>query len=570
MEVHVSELSNIKSVFNSTDDNLHYYRVLHGGVGTRFGHLELAEPVIQSNHGLIKWRIDREIGLRGFDNLTEEERSTAGRIVEEGFRLLDDKLRSFRNAPNDLKSRLMEVPSSSSIYVVGPSPVTEVILVNWGFLYDKLDRQTGVLQSIFPPPDFGILAKLTTAGGISVSGKVVVLSAGTIQKSDVTDANGLARLGSLKRGEYFELSSPENEFSAQVFVCDQRPVYSLILQRNVKLTFRIRYGANDPAVAREFGFWCEHTGKQFHRTDESGQFEVEVPDVGYDYTVYDEAGRAVHASKSTSDDELIDIHIDEDRLEPKEWTPEPESEDQIVPSPFVLEFLKRGDNPIGDFPFVLEQKSNSEKREFRTDSTGKVLLDRLIPAEAYRVTFAHKGSDWSYDFIEPSGLSGHRFVLSPSIPWLWWILNFILLSLLLWCLFGSACWCNLFSASPNSIHNDEEHYYGEAIPCNAQVASGGAGVTENIHELGTSSGTISVSYNMENVPDLLEVFYGGQLVASTQSVVGNDNGYVGGNNSAGCCGELIFAFDPRISSQCKVRVTGPDSTTWDYRVDCGT
>ncbi len=114
-------------------------------------------------------------------------------------------------------------------------------------------------------------------------------------------------------------------------------------------------------------------------------------------------------------------------------------------------------------------------------------MDSLIPAEAYRVTFAHKGSDWSYDFIEPSGLSGHRFVLSPSIPWLWWILNFILLSLLLWCLFGSACWCNLFSASPNSIHNDEEHYYGEAIPCNAQVASGGAGVTENIHEQGTST-----------------------------------------------------------------------------------
>lgn len=568
MEVHVSELSGVKSVFNSTDDNLHYFRVLSGGVGTRFGKLELAEPVIQTNHGLIRWRIERDIDLRSFDSLTEEERANAGRIVEEGFRILDEKLRSFRNAPKDLKTRLMEVPSSSSIYVVGQSPSEEVVLVNWGFLHDKLDRKTGVLQSIFPPPDFGILTKLTTAGGIPVSGKVVVLSSGSVQRTDYTDASGMARLGSLTRGEHFVLSSPDNEFSEKAFICENRPEYPLVFHRNVKLTFRITKGANDAVAGKKFGFWSEHAGKQFHETDDFGQFEVAIPDIGYDYSVYDEGDCSIYTSKSASVDEMIDIHLEENEIGPDEWMPELESEDLIVPNPFVLEFVRRGDNPIGDFPFTIEQKSNSEKRQYRTDSTGKAIMENLIPGEAYRVTFAHRGADWSYDFVETSGHSGHRFLLSPSIPWFWWLLNFILLFLLLWCLLGPACWCDLHPHLPASIHNDVEEYSGEIIPCDENNKSGGEGVTENVHELGSSSGTIKVSYDMENVPDLLEVFYRGQLVASTRTVSGNENGFVGGNNSAGCCGDIFFEFDSRISSQCIVKITGLDSTAWTYTVHC--
>jgi hypothetical protein len=74
---------------------------------------------------------------------------------------------------------------------------------------------------------------------------------------------------------------------------------------------------------------------------------------------------------------------------------------------------------------------------------------------------------------------------------------------------------------------------------------------------------------MESVPDKLEVFYEGNLVASTKQVQGNVNGFVGGKNAAKCCGAISFDFQYNKDDYCEVRVTGGSSDTkWKYTLFC--
>jgi hypothetical protein len=107
-----------------------------------------------------------------------------------------------------------------------------------------------------------------------------------------------------------------------------------------------------------------------------------------------------------------------------------------------------------------------------------------------------------------------------------------------------------------------------ATNCNEQTKSGGEGVDNNDVVLGTQSGMVSLAYNMESVPDKLEVFYEGNLIASTFTVYGNNNGYVGGDNQAGASGYLNFLYQYHSDQFVTVRVTGPQGTSWTYVVRC--
>lgn len=105
---------------------------------------------------------------------------------------------------------------------------------------------------------------------------------------------------------------------------------------------------------------------------------------------------------------------------------------------------------------------------------------------------------------------------------------------------------------------------GSASPrtqlCNASTESGGAGVTDTIHELG-KTGPISfvLSYETKNIPDQIQVFYEGSQVYNT--------GYVGDNINEGT-GSAVVTLPPGIATSVLVRVTGPDATEWSYTVHC--
>ncbi|WP_338759376.1 hypothetical protein V7968_29905 [Nocardia vulneris] len=96
--------------------------------------------------------------------------------------------------------------------------------------------------------------------------------------------------------------------------------------------------------------------------------------------------------------------------------------------------------------------------------------------------------------------------------------------------------------------------------CNQSTKSGGAGVTDTMHELGRG-GPLSfvLAYETYDVPDKINVFYQGALVRTT--------GYVGDHLNQGT-GSLTVGLPAGTATAVMVRVTGPNGTKWDYTVRC--
>lgn len=97
----------------------------------------------------------------------------------------------------------------------------------------------------------------------------------------------------------------------------------------------------------------------------------------------------------------------------------------------------------------------------------------------------------------------------------------------------------------------------DAEPCGVATPSGGDGVTETWHYLGADAGYMTITYNMYQQPDGMEVFYENQLVGST-------NGFVSD------AGSISFYYPgPPNDTRCLIRVTGSGmGTAWDYQLNC--
>lgn len=108
---------------------------------------------------------------------------------------------------------------------------------------------------------------------------------------------------------------------------------------------------------------------------------------------------------------------------------------------------------------------------------------------------------------------------------------------------------------PNDI---EDGTIDDPRPCHGtyQPRSGGQGVSEYYHDMGTGSGLVDVHYQMWNQPDKMEVFRDGALIAST-------NTYVAGE------GHLKFNYSPGGSNLIMLRITARDpGTSWNYAITC--
>ena len=91
--------------------------------------------------------------------------------------------------------------------------------------------------------------------------------------------------------------------------------------------------------------------------------------------------------------------------------------------------------------------------------------------------------------------------------------------------------------------------------CGTSTTAGGEGVTTNYYSMGTSAGTVTITYEMYSIPDKMDVYIGATLVATT-------GGPVSG------AGTLNFSYTPASPYLCRVVVTGPSGTAWDYTIGC--
>lgn len=95
-------------------------------------------------------------------------------------------------------------------------------------------------------------------------------------------------------------------------------------------------------------------------------------------------------------------------------------------------------------------------------------------------------------------------------------------------------------------------------PCGQVTTSGGQGTTRTRHGLGPTPGLVSIAYQMYSVPDRLDCFYKGILVATTGGLVSG-------------AGTLIWAYNPGHGEPhwCLVIVSAPQSgTAWTYTITC--
>lgn len=94
-------------------------------------------------------------------------------------------------------------------------------------------------------------------------------------------------------------------------------------------------------------------------------------------------------------------------------------------------------------------------------------------------------------------------------------------------------------------------------PCadGSTVTSGGAGVTDTYVDFGATAGRVGVRYQMYEIPDKLDVYQNGTLVATTGGPVTGDHW-------------LYFNYNPAAGRSCHVRITGSGKTSWSFLHTC--
>jgi len=98
---------------------------------------------------------------------------------------------------------------------------------------------------------------------------------------------------------------------------------------------------------------------------------------------------------------------------------------------------------------------------------------------------------------------------------------------------------------------------GSTVDCAGSTGSGGQGTNfTDVVLLGSGAGTVNISYNMYSIPDQMDIYFNGNLVATT-------GGLVSGS------GMLSFYYPGGGTNTCTVRMYAPNSgTAWDYSVAC--
>ncbi len=95
-------------------------------------------------------------------------------------------------------------------------------------------------------------------------------------------------------------------------------------------------------------------------------------------------------------------------------------------------------------------------------------------------------------------------------------------------------------------------------PCGQVTASGGQGTTRTRHALGPTPGQVRITYDMYGIPDRLDCFYKGVLVAST-------GGLVSGTETL----QWAYAPAPGDPAVCLIVMSAPNSgTAWVYTINC--
>lgn len=505
-QIYISNLNEVKSVFNSYSDNVQFYKVLRNGGVHSIKNVELAQPNVREVNMTIIWKAETQANLRPYPELSFEEKNSVAADLKQFFSSFKKEVDSYKNTPAGFANKIIQIPDLNSIYY--DEKTSHIVIVNWGFLEDTFNPKEGIIETLIPKRSSSILIRLVDKNNSPVENFSLKFSGQGKNHESITNENGFARFGALPKGESFTVESnqdPSRSFIKE-FICDGRKEYLI---------------------------------------------EVEAEE--------DLSGLAEDLGISES------IDIEEDELDE---VPEDKG------FPVILKFVNAFNKPIKHKEInIIDDQGVSSK--FTTNEQGQIAINTESKSIDYSLT--RRGADWK-ESIDVRTEKHHIIQLKPIYPWLWWLLILILAILLFCCLFLN-CFCEESKHTKRTpvenvtkveeIRAPKVEHPEEIIkPCNSENRSGGEGITQNIHTLGEQSGTVQIAYDMQHIPDKLEVFYENNLVASTEEIVGNEKGFVGGALNSGCCGVLSFSYTKNDDDFCKVVITGLDQTEWNYSISC--
>jgi hypothetical protein len=116
----------------------------------------------------------------------------------------------------------------------------------------------------------------------------------------------------------------------------------------------------------------------------------------------------------------------------------------------------------------------------------------------------------------------------------------------------------VYSKDANNCSGSLNFTINNPSKCNVLTNAGETGTTFTTHTLGFLPGLVTATYDMYSIPDQMEIYYNGSLVASTNGLVSD-------------AGTLTFQYNPIVGGPnfCTIKLYAPnDGTAWEYLVGC--
>jgi hypothetical protein len=506
-QISTSSLNELKSVFNSADDNVHYYRILNNAFNRNDFGVELAQPLVRESSGQIIWKSESNAEFVLIDSVSESEQNRAYDQVRTAFASFKEKVSGMKNFPPDFQQKIMEIPGSSSVLVSNSTEKLHVVITNWGFLEDSLDRKSGILESLFPAPSYSILACVVSPTDEPIPNKKIELRAVSTTSSDVTDDRGYARLGSVTRGASFNLYDDSGKLIAGPLVSDPRSEYQVRIAQQLSMKFRVKTSFQEPVTGHRLAFVSPELGRQNFQTDGNGEFQLTHPACASEYKILDADDNEIHSAEIPSSDAEIDLIIDIPApvVPPALPLDEPEEEVFEEPGGYNVRFTNFWGRPIKKQSFSITDTASGATVQGVTNDKGQsAVLDSSLGEKTLH--FQNSKAQWEYKFVHSIGTSSHHFQRRRVYPWLWWLLCAVLLALLLCCLLWSRCWCNCDRPVVEHVRHAPEELVDEPIE-NDELED-----RRDSHGGGVGDITITLSWNSMDDLDLMLIEPSGDTI----------------------------------------------------------
>lgn len=574
-EVFKASLADIKTVFNSESDNTQYYDRLKNANCHIIDNIELAKPFIKSNDVSIIWKSESNLTFESFNNLSDEKQAEVSFRLTNFFEKFKQTIGKFKSVSPDFANQLIQIPNKNSILV--NTDTQYIVIVNWGFLEDSFDRKENIIKHLFSKSKSSILIKLLNNKSNPISNFKLKLDSKSTREIDITDDQGRARFGTLEKGEIFSIYREDGleQKLLKDFECDNREEYIITIDQDIKINLIFKDEDGEPVNSSTFTVQVQGETLKDINTQDKNQYDFLTNVNPFNFRVLDQTGKEVFKHEipdyKTTYVIIVDPIIDneeslvEDEEEIVEDPISEEEEEEEVPTTF--RFINAFNKPIKELQVNF---TDSEKNSFSETTDEKGEIHQEFPNSEINYSFVRYKEVWN-DTIEIGPGDVHIIITRPIFPWLWWLLMAILLYLLICCAFFTCFTCDFIETNEyvNKTPQEEKAAVEERIQnCNSKTKSGGEGVTTTKHMLGNKAGQVEIRYDMQSIPDKMEVFYENNLIVSTYDIKGNINGFVGDDLNTGCCGVLRFKFVPNQDDFCEIVITGSNSTAWSYLISC--